>query len=46
MLLMYNGLELAKDVSFLNLMAESYPSNVVLGLNVHQQSSTYATSIE
>jgi hypothetical protein len=45
-LVMQNGLKLAKDVSFLNLIVESDASNVVLGLNVHQQFSTYVTSIE
>jgi len=43
---MQNGLELAKDVSFLNLIAESGVFNVVLRMNVHQQSSTYVISIE
>jgi hypothetical protein len=35
-LAMRKGLEFAKDMSFLNLIAESDGSNVVLALNVHQ----------
>ncbi|AES94413.1 hypothetical protein MTR_5g014170 [Medicago truncatula] len=45
-LVMQNGLKLTVDISFLNLIAESDASNVVLRLNVHQQSSTYVISIE
>ena len=44
-LAMRKGLEFAKDMSFLNLIAESDASNVVLVLNVHQQSPNYLGSI-
>ena len=44
-LAMRKGLEFAKDMSFLNLIAESDASNVVLALNAHQQSSNYVDSI-
>ena len=39
-LAMRKGLEFAKDMSFLNLIAESYASNVVLALNVHNNLPT------
>jgi len=39
-LAMRKGLEFAKDMSFLNLIAGSDTSNVVLALNAHQQSPT------
>ncbi|KEH37968.1 hypothetical protein MTR_2g054930 [Medicago truncatula] len=39
------GLEFAKDMSFLNFVAESDASNVVLALNGHQQSPNYVDSI-
>ena len=42
---MQKGLEFAKDMSFLNLIAESDVSNVVLALNAHQQSPNYVGSI-
>jgi len=42
---MRNGLEFAKEMFFLNLIAESDASNVVLALNNHQQSSNYVGSI-
>jgi len=38
-------LKFAKDMSCLNLIAESDASNVVLTLNAHQQSSNYVGSI-
>jgi len=41
-LAMRKSLEFAKDMSFLNLIAESVASNVVLALNVHRQSLSYA----
>ena len=44
-LVMRKGLEFAKDMSFMNLIAESDASNVVLALNAHQQSSNYVGSI-
>jgi len=44
-LAMRKGLEFAKDMSFLNLIAESDASNMVLALNAHQQSSNYVGSI-
>ena len=44
-LAMRKGLEFAKDMSFLNLIAESNVSNMVLALNAHQQSPTYIGSI-
>jgi len=44
-LTMRKGLEFAKDMSFLNLIAESDVSNVVLALNAHQQSPNYVGSI-
>lgn len=44
-LAMRNDLEFAKYMSFMNLIAESDDSNVVLTLNTHQQSSTYVDSI-
>ena len=42
---MRKGLKFAIDISFLNLIAESDASNVVLALNAHQQSSNYVGSI-
>jgi len=42
---MQKGLEFAKDMSFLNLIAESDVSNVVLALNAHQKSPNYVGSI-
>jgi len=42
---MQKGLEFAKDMSFLNLIAESDAFNVVLALNAHQQSPNYVGSI-
>jgi len=44
-LAMRKGLEFAKDMSFLNIIAESDASNVVLALNAHQQSLNYVGSI-
>jgi len=44
-LAMRKGLKFAKEMSFLNLIAESDASNVVLVLNTHQQSSNYVVSI-
>ncbi|KEH19367.1 hypothetical protein MTR_8g051775 [Medicago truncatula] len=44
-LAMRKGLEFATDMSFLNLIAESAASNVVLALNVHLQSPNYVGSI-
>ncbi|AES87499.1 hypothetical protein MTR_4g028270 [Medicago truncatula] len=40
-LVMRKGLKFAKEMSFLNLIAESDALNVVLALNVRQQSPTY-----
>jgi len=42
---MRKSLEFAKDMCFMNLIAELDISNVALTLNTHQQSSTYARSI-
>jgi len=42
---MRKGLKFTKDMSFMNLIAESDASNVVLALNAHQQSFTYVGSI-
>lgn len=42
---MWKDLKFVKDVSFLNLIAESNISNVVVALNVHQQFCTYVCSI-
>jgi len=42
---MQKHLEFAKDMSFLNLIAESYASNVVLALNGHKKSPTYVDYI-
>jgi len=42
---MWKSLEFAKDMSFLNLIAESDTFNVVLALNGHQQSPNYVDSI-
>jgi hypothetical protein len=42
---MRKSLEFAKDISFVNLIAESYASNVVLSLNNHQQFPHYVGSI-
>jgi hypothetical protein len=42
---MRKGLKFAKDMCFMNLIAESDASNVVLALDTHQQSSTYVGSI-
>ncbi|KEH18605.1 hypothetical protein MTR_8g027132 [Medicago truncatula] len=44
-LAMRKGLKFVKDVCFLNLIAESDASNVVLALNAHQQSPNYVGSI-
>jgi hypothetical protein len=44
-LAMRKGFEFAKDMSFLNLIAESDASNVVLASNAHQQSPNYVVSI-
>ena len=44
-LAMRKGLKFAKDMSFLNLIAKSNASNVVLALNAHQQSPNYVGSI-
>jgi hypothetical protein len=44
-LAMRNGLEFTKGMCFLNLIAESDDYNVVLALNVHQQSLNYVGSI-
>ena len=44
-LAMRKGLEFAKDMSFLNLIAESDASNVILVSNAHQQSPHYVGSI-
>jgi len=41
-LAMRKGLKFTKDMSFLNLIAESDASKVVLTLNAHQQSPIYA----
>ena len=38
-------LEFTKNMCFLNLIAESDASNVVLALNTHQQSPNYVDSI-
>jgi len=43
-LAMRKGLEFAKDMCFINLIAESDASNVISALNTHQQSSTYVGS--
>jgi len=42
---MQNGLKFMKDMSFLNLIVKSDASNVILALNVHQQSPNYVDSI-
>ena len=42
---MQKGLEFAKEISFMNLIAESDASNVVLALNAYQQSPNYVGSI-
>jgi len=42
---MRKDLKFAKDMSFLNLIAESNAYNVVLALNAHHQSSNYVGSI-
>jgi len=42
---MRKSLEFAKDMSFLNLIAKSDASNVVLALNAHQLSPNYVDSI-
>jgi len=42
---MRKGLEFAKDMCFMNLIAESDDSNVVLALNAHQQPHNYVDSI-
>ena len=44
-LAMQKGLEFTKDMSFLNLIAESDASNVVSALNADQQSPNYVGSI-
>jgi len=44
-LAMRKGLEFAKDMSLMDLVAESNASNVVLALNVRQQSPNYVGSI-
>ncbi|MCI35158.1 hypothetical protein A2U01_0056379, partial [Trifolium medium] len=45
-LAMRKGLEFAKDMSFLNLIAESDASNMILALNHHQQSSYYVVLLK
>jgi hypothetical protein len=42
---MRKGLEFTKDMSFVNLMAESDASNVISALNAHQQSLNYVDFI-
>jgi len=44
-LVIRKGLEFAKDMFFLNLIAESDDSNVVQALNTHQQHPNYVGSI-
>jgi len=44
-LAMRKGLKFAKDMSFLNLIAESEASNVVFSLNAHQQFPNYVDYI-